>query len=93
MGVDHPAAVPAPWTTPVDTTLSAGPTATRRTMYAGDTNGTVYALNPATGQPRWSAPLDPATGPVTANGPVFAADHNGRIQTLNATTGRRRWSP
>ncbi|WP_280913268.1 PQQ-binding-like beta-propeller repeat protein [Streptomyces sp. SAI-208] len=56
MGVDHPAAVPAPWTTPIDTTLSAGPTATRRTMYASDTNGTVYALNPATGHPAGAPP-------------------------------------
>ncbi|GLP67174.1 hypothetical protein TUSST3_37960 [Streptomyces sp. TUS-ST3] len=28
----------------------------------------------ATGQPRWSNPLDPVSTPVTANGLVFAAD-------------------
>ncbi|WP_162951056.1 PQQ-binding-like beta-propeller repeat protein [Streptomyces sp. CC0208] len=85
---------PPDWTVPVGTTMVAGPTATRRTVYAGGTNGTVYALNAATGHTRWTSPthLIPHTALAADDDSVFVSSQDGNVSALDAATGQPRWS-
>ncbi|MFF7290221.1 outer membrane protein assembly factor BamB family protein [Streptomyces griseorubiginosus] len=85
---------PPAWTVPVDTTLAAGPTTTGHTVYAGDTNGTVYALNAVTGHTRWTHPayLIPRTALAADDDSVFVSSQDGSVSALDAATGQLRWS-
>lgn len=73
------------------------------TIYAGSIGGTVYALDAATGTPRWSTSLGHADSTVTLEplyheGVVYVgvkrltAPNTGSVAALDATTGAIRWS-
>ncbi|MFD5407201.1 outer membrane protein assembly factor BamB family protein [Streptomyces griseorubiginosus] len=85
---------PPAWTVAVDTTVTAGPTTTRHTVYAGDTDGTVYALDAATGHTRWTHPAHPIphTALAADDDSVFVSSQDGSVVALNAATGQPRWS-
>ncbi|MGK3945031.1 PQQ-binding-like beta-propeller repeat protein [Streptomyces caeruleatus] len=82
------------WTVPVETTLAAGPTTTRHAVYAGDTNGTVYALDADTGHTRWTHPayLIPHTALAADDDSVFVSSQDHTVSALDAATGQPRWS-
>ncbi|WP_185806542.1 PQQ-binding-like beta-propeller repeat protein [Streptomyces sp. RP5T] len=82
------------WTVPVETTLAAGPTTTRHAVYVGDTNGTVYALDAATGRTRWTHPayLIPHTTLAADDDSVFVSSQDHTVSALDAATGQPRWS-
>ena len=56
------------------------------TVYVADINGTVYALDAATGRPRWTYPTGNTieSSPAVANGTVYVADINGTVYALDA---------
>jgi outer membrane protein assembly factor BamB len=75
--------------------------ADRTTLYANCKNGTVYALDRATGELRWKRPVGTsfATGPVIANAPnspfsvaVYSVSLEGRVVALNPRTGEPFWT-
>jgi outer membrane protein assembly factor BamB len=67
----------------------AGVTASGTTVYAGSFDGSVYALNTATGLRRWSYPTaSPVyTRPVIDHDTLYLASTNGTIYAMNAAHG------
>jgi outer membrane protein assembly factor BamB len=63
------------------------------TVYIGDENGFVSALDEATGAIRWQVPVGaPVNGPETvADGIVLVGDDAGVIHGIDAATGAPRW--
>jgi outer membrane protein assembly factor BamB len=73
------------------------------TMEMHDRMDYVIALDPATGQERWSAaigptfdmpkgpPAGPTSTPTLSGGDLFVAGSSGAIVALDASTGRERW--
>ena len=70
------------------------PAVTANRIYVGAGDGTLYALDRATGRIAWRfAAGDPVTAsPAVAHGLVVAATHGGRFFAVDAGTGRLRWS-
>ena len=65
------------------------------TLYVGDNDGSLYALNTANGATRWSTVLDTQieSAPAVANGVVYVGGMNsGTLFAVNARTGAKLWS-
>jgi outer membrane protein assembly factor BamB len=85
------------WTYTTAGAVNASPAVAAGVVYAGSTDGNLYALNAKTGAKLWSYP---AGGPVyasaaVANGVVYVGMNNGtseNLYALNASTGALRWS-
>jgi glucose dehydrogenase len=61
---------------------------------AAPETGNLVAINPATGEIAWRAPLvgGPSTGTLTTSGNlVFTADRRGILYAVDATTGKMLW--
>jgi outer membrane protein assembly factor BamB len=72
------------------------PFVTNGTVYAGDSNGHVYALDAATGTHLWIYPRNGHIAPVmsrpiVAGGSVYFGTQEGSIYAVDAKTGRLRW--
>ncbi|MET8168163.1 PQQ-binding-like beta-propeller repeat protein [Streptomyces sp. NPDC005329] len=62
-------------------------------IYFTDHFGPLYALDTATGAPRWSAPAEfTRKTPAIDRDHVYATGSDGRLCAFNATTGARVWS-
>lgn len=64
------------------------PTVASGTLFVGDTNGVVYALDAATGTRRWTARTDlPGidASPAVANGVVYISSSNGYLYAFDAS--------
>ncbi|MET9250934.1 PQQ-binding-like beta-propeller repeat protein [Nonomuraea sp. NPDC003709] len=82
------------WIHPTDGAVHAEPVVAGGVVYATSGDGTVSALDAATGGLRWSFRTG---GPVqfdhvVMDGTVFVANTSGRLTALDAATGRPRWS-
>ncbi|MEV5324431.1 PQQ-binding-like beta-propeller repeat protein [Nonomuraea sp. NPDC052634] len=93
------AAVPVPahadgWSHPTDAIVHAGPVVTGGVAYATSGDGTVTALDAASGARRWRFPTGGVihNGHVVVDGTVYAANESGRLVALDTATGRPRWS-
>ncbi|TDE35360.1 hypothetical protein E1295_36115 [Nonomuraea mesophila] len=91
------APVPAPargWSHPTDAVIHAEPVVAGGVVHATSGDGTVYALDAATGTLRWRFRTGGSllVDHVVAGGTVFAANTSGRLVALDAATGRMRWS-
>ncbi len=66
------------------------------TVYAGDTEGGLYAWNAATGAPLWPKPFDSqgdiSVGLAVGSGMVIASTFDGNLLGLNASSGKLRWT-
>jgi outer membrane protein assembly factor BamB len=62
-------------------------------VYADSYNGTLYALNAATGAKEWSYTTGYTDGssPALANGVLYIGSHTG-VYALNPATGAEEWS-
>jgi outer membrane protein assembly factor BamB len=62
--------------------------------YIGSDNGTVYAVDAATGAPKWTfttgGPVQSA--PAVVGGVVYVGSYDGNVYALNALTGSKIWN-
>lgn len=85
------------WTTTLRTTGSieqlSAPTVANGTVYLGSRDGTVRAIDAATGELRWQTDLGASirASPTVAAGRVVVGTHAGRLFALDATTGAIDW--
>jgi outer membrane protein assembly factor BamB len=74
--------------------LNSGPAVSGGTVYIGSDNGTVYALDAATGHKRWTqrtgGPI--SSSPAVAGGVVFIGSADGKVYAMDAATGKIRWT-
>lgn len=82
------------WRRQLGGAIRSTPAVTAGRIYVGAGDGTLYALDRATGRIVWRfAAGDPVTAsPAVAHGLVIAATHAGRFFAVDAATGRLRWS-
>ncbi|MGW2156777.1 outer membrane protein assembly factor BamB family protein [Nonomuraea sp. NPDC001699] len=82
------------WSFPTDAAIRTEPVVTGGVVYASSADGTVSALDAATGAVRWRRQTGGPVGEdhVVAHGTVYAASRTGRLVALDAATGRPRWS-
>src|SRR4051812_14578882 len=64
------------------------------TVYAADADGTLHAINLASGKARWTYKSEDGfeTSPLVANGKVFIGDLAGTFHAVNAADGKRLWT-
>jgi serine/threonine protein kinase len=75
----------------------AGPVAVAGgTVYVGTQDGSVHALDAATGKARWTCATGSAvdSSPTVAGGTVYlnSTDNSDKVYALDATTGKARWT-
>jgi len=82
------------WQSPLKQTLVAGPTIGNHSVYAGDNNGGVWALNVNSGKTEWHTTLsDPIVSrPLVSNGKIYVRTLDGTVWALNNTDGSTVWS-
>ena len=91
------------WTADTGSAVDASPTvvdsaggnlSANATAFVGNRNGTVAALDAATGEQRWTFETGGAVegAPTVVSGVAFVGSQDGRVYALNATTGDRRWT-
>jgi outer membrane protein assembly factor BamB len=81
------------WRAHIGVTESS-PLVVGRTIYVGSWDGRLYALDPHTGDVRWSFRTGgKIKGAATSDGrTVFVGSYDGRVYAVDAATGRPRWS-
>jgi outer membrane protein assembly factor BamB len=60
-------------------------------VFLTDEQGSLYALDLATGETEWTAPLDGVAAPVVADGVVYAVRSGVELLAFDAATGDRRF--
>jgi outer membrane protein assembly factor BamB len=82
------------WSFATNGIITAAPVIGDGVVFVASDDGSVYALDAATGAQRWQydagAPLD--TTPVLGGGTLIVAGRDGHVHALNAASGQRRWS-
>lgn len=70
----------------------SSPAVVHGVVYVGSEDGSVYALNAATGARLWSFPRGTVrSSPAVVHGVVFIGSDDGNVYALNAATGARLW--
>jgi outer membrane protein assembly factor BamB len=86
------AGVSAVWTFPTDNLVLASPGAANGTVYVGDEDKFLYAVDAATGKQRWKADIGWVTAPPqVVDGMVCAATSEGVFSAIHASTGAVAW--
>lgn len=82
------------WSFPTDAAVRTEPVVTGGVVYATSGDGTVSALDAATGAVRWRYRTGGSVHDdhVVAHGTVYTAGSTGRLVALDTATGRPRWS-
>jgi outer membrane protein assembly factor BamB len=63
------------------------------TVYAGSYDGTLCALDLASGKPKWHYKAGPIkAAPSVKNGSVYVGDEDGLFHCVDAATGKKRWT-
>ena len=73
--------------------VAASPVIEAGVVYVGSEDGSVYAIDAATGMQRWRRPTGgPASAsPAVDHGLVYVGSSDGKFYALNATTGAPKW--
>jgi outer membrane protein assembly factor BamB len=82
------------WSYKAEGTLWDGPAVADGTLYFGDLNGNVYALDAATGQSRkWVSKVEGGVKatPLVANGIVYVGTDQHHMYALKQDTGQPAW--
>ncbi|MEE1806534.1 serine/threonine-protein kinase [Streptomyces sp. BE133] len=74
--------------------VTSSPTVAGGVVYVGSTDGSVYALDAATGERKWAYPTgNKVEGvPTVAGGVVYVGSTDGSVYALDAATGERKWA-
>ncbi len=85
------------WTYELGDMNDSSPAIVNGVVYAGAANGTLAAIDLASGKPRWTYKTSGALGigessPAVANGAVYVGDLEGVIHAVNAADGTRLWT-
>jgi eukaryotic-like serine/threonine-protein kinase len=83
------------WSRTIGGPIDSSPVVAGGTVYFVNNDGTVYALDPATGQVRWTYPTGGTfdyTNPVVSGGTLYVGSSSGKEYALDAATGQVRWS-
>jgi eukaryotic-like serine/threonine-protein kinase len=83
------------WQVDLHGTVYSTPVVDNGLVYAGSTNGTVYAIDAATRQVAWSRATGGAittAGPTLANGVLYIGSEDNNLYALNSDTGAVLWS-
>ena len=83
----------ARWTYTTGSYVDTRPAVAGGTVYAGSDDGTVYALDTATGGLRWAYTAgDSVSDPAVAGGTVYVGSLDFKVYALDAATGALRWA-
>jgi putative pyrroloquinoline-quinone binding quinoprotein len=86
-------ATSARWTYTTGSYIDTRPAVAGGTVYAGSDDGTVYALDAATGRLRWTYTAgDSVSDPAVAGGTVYVGSLDFKVYALDAATGGLRWA-
>jgi outer membrane protein assembly factor BamB len=82
------------WSRPLRAGSESSPIVSGRTVYFGDSGGTLYALNVANGHVRWTYKASGAIkgGPALWHGDLFFGDYAGRAYAVRASNGHQVWA-
>jgi outer membrane protein assembly factor BamB len=82
------------WSYTTGAAIDSSPAIVNGVVYVGSIDGSVYALNAATGNLKWSAATGGAviSSPAVAGGSVYVGSANGTVYAFNAATGAVKWS-
>ncbi|MFI6724967.1 PQQ-binding-like beta-propeller repeat protein [Streptomyces atratus] len=74
--------------------VTSSPAVVDGVVYIGSTDGSVYALDAATGKKKWAyATGDKVEGtPAVVDGVVYIGSTDGSVYALDAATGERKWA-
>lgn len=80
------------WRSELPSLVSAPPAVSRQTVYVGTYDGTLYALDSANGDIRWSFMIgDWLNTPVVTGDTVYIVAESNTLFALDARTGQERW--
>jgi eukaryotic-like serine/threonine-protein kinase len=81
------------WSFPTGGAIVASPVFADGALYLGSNDGSLYAIDAASGRQRWmhrtGGPV--ASSPAVAEGRVHVLSYDGKLQTLDAKTGELLW--
>ena len=81
------------WTFPTGDRIVSSPVVDGGVVYVGSDDGSVYAVDAASGTLRWQrrtgGPV--ASTPAIANGRLYVASYDGKVYALDARTGEPLW--
>ena len=82
------------WAAVAGTPIRSEPAVVGQVVYAAALNGTVHALDAATGATIWTAAVggELRASPAVVGGVVYVGSINGRVHALNAATGTTVWT-
>ncbi|WP_405681255.1 serine/threonine-protein kinase [Streptomyces sp. NBC_00868] len=82
-----------PWTYTTGGWVWSSPTVVDGTAYIGSNDRKVYALDAATGTPRWTHTTDGlVSSPAVVDGTVYIGSWDRKVYALDAATGTPRWT-
>jgi outer membrane protein assembly factor BamB len=84
------------WTFPIAGNVTSTPTVSETHVFATAWNGTIYAIDRATGLEDWSVELPgtslKSSATLTADGRVLVGDSEANVHCLDAATGENLWT-
>jgi PGF-CTERM protein len=76
--------------------MDSSPTVADGTVYFGSDDGTLYAVDAATGEQEWAFTHQPPyavdSSPTVADGTVYVGSQGGNLYAVDAATGRQEWA-
>ncbi len=85
--------MPLPWGNEGWDYYTSSPVVARGIVVIGSGDGSVYAADAATGEPRWSYATEGRirSSPAIADGVVYVGSMDGRLHAIDLATGALRW--
>jgi outer membrane protein assembly factor BamB len=82
------------WTHTTNAEIISSPVVRNNTVYVGSNDGTIYALDAATGDIRWTLTIggEVVASPTVVNNTVFIGGTDGIICAVDAATGDVHWT-
>jgi len=83
-----------PWKYTTESTVQSSPVVVDGLVYVGSNDHRLYALDAATGTPRWIHRTGAAvrSSPAVVDGTVYVGSWDGKVSALDAATGALRWT-